>query len=217
MDNQEFKWDDKTVIEAILNSYGSIPTKESLKIDLDRLKASKQKLVEYEIVDYRTDGNNENVIISVRRLSDNCIFSIGDNYQQGEIKKIILSNGSIIICTYMPSGYTTCNILLSEVNKAEPKKQLILTTEDGIDIFEGDKEFDVDLKTFEINETNAIKITSNEWHNSNVAFSTKEAAEEYINTNKPCLSVKDIIDFCFIVDGGMSFGKLRELAKSKNK
>jgi len=80
-------------------------------------------------------------------------------------------------------------ILLSDLSKV---KKPLFTTEDGVDIFEGDTYWWVTKLTYWCNFTNNVKIsfyhdTEKYWY-----FSTKEAAEEYILMNKPCLSLNDV-------------------------
>ena len=90
----------------------------------------------------------------------------------------------------------------------------MFTTEDGVDIFKGDKiyshsQFKLWEHIVEDNDIAPIK-----W------FSTKEAAEEYIILNKPCLSVKEIIDSVDttldeFISNVTLFNLLKELVKSK--
>lgn len=86
----------------------------------------------------------------------------------------------------------------------------IFTTEDGVDIFEGDK-------TCWINNWTVTNFT--DWkRNGNTKelhFSTKEAAEEYILLNKPCLSINDLSDYYYTGKKSLTLKKLKDLVKSK--
>ena len=65
----------------------------------------------------------------------------------------------------------------------------LFTSEDGVNIFEGDISFGVNsnFKLSEIKHINKLYIYPNVKE-----FSTKEKAEEYILYNKPLLTLKDI-------------------------
>lgn len=153
-------------------------------------------------------GNSENEFLSkdhwsihsVKRLSDGEIFTVGDKVNCWDgIKKIemiyILNDSKNKLRFWMkgqygiegvsnnknPSGYT-----LEHLQKA---KQPLFTTEDGVDIFEGDS-------YWYINNMSTVHKTVAKYEGSNSLglklFSTKEKAEEYIIMNKPCLSLNDV-------------------------
>lgn len=151
-------------------------------------------------------------IHSVKRLSDNAIFTIGD-----KAKTQLSDYGNIIefenkfndIYITAKGGNNRCR--LNDLIKCKKK---LFTTEDGVDIFEGDK-------TCWINDWTVTNFA--DWRRSNnnkeLHFSTREAAEEYILINKPCLSLKDVSNYYKYLlnfSNGNSKG-LRELVKSKLK
>lgn len=146
--------------------------------------------VDYEILNYRDYNgnlfryfNNGYAINSVKRLSDGEVFTIGDNIGLGLISKIIISWVGLEIQTES-DGFR-----LKEVIKF-PAKTPLFTTEDGVDIFEGDKFSVVQVDTFhKINECKHPLDYPHKW----ISFSTPEKAEEYILLNKPCLSINDLI------------------------
>ena len=78
----------------------------------------------------------------------------------------------------------------------EKVKQPLLTTEDGVDIYEGD----VFYSTRKNGLGSILKYTGHPLENASkknedfVDFSTKEKAEEYILMNKPVLSLSDVWD-----------------------
>ena len=80
---------------------------------------------------------------------------------------------------------------LDKVNDFIKSKKPLFTTEYGVDVFEGDKVFLVFTTSYKPTEIVARKellpIQSYQ-----KLFSIKEAAEEYVLMNKPCLSINDI-------------------------
>ena len=116
-------------------------------------------------------------IYSVKRISDNKIFTIGDSYEDLIIEKMFMSVAGDILTTYKPKI-----------------KEPIFQTEDGVDIFDGDKYFicTASLSNCINNEGIVSKFFK---PNPNYKyFSTKEKAEEYILMNKPLLSLSDVWD-----------------------
>lgn len=147
-------------------------------------------------------------IHSAKRLSDGKIFTIGD--------KVKYSNENSFIINYFTafdkdkSQIVAGNLIANHPDEAEWSviskinhcKQPLFTTEDGVEIFEGDEyyftnnvEFNLEKpyskirnKKAAITDIEAEKNYPNTWKN----FSTKKAAEEYIIMNNPCLSLNDI-------------------------
>jgi len=149
------------------------------------------------------NGNHGCVIHSVKRLSDREVFTLGDH---------ILRNGntttikSFEINTYWSGGLSAnqnekpyggeCISTLEKCSKTP-----VFTTEDGVDIYEGDTYwFVVEGDSPLLNTWTAIKDVAN-WGVNNhkpplgyTQFSTRYAAEDYIIRNKPCLSVNDVMN-----------------------
>jgi hypothetical protein len=130
-------------------------------------------------------------IYSVKRLSDGEIFTIGDKVTFNNINSTIEAFRLEIEAFYV--DFKSGNgVSIKYVEKA---KQPLFKTEDGVDIFEHDRFWNVDLKfNFKKQE---FQITNNKYSleflkNGSKQFSTKEKAEEYIIMNKPCLSLNDI-------------------------
>ena len=145
-------------------------------------------------------------IYSVKRISDNKIFTIGDFYEDLIIEKMFMSVDGNILTKYKPKI-----------------KEPIFQTEDGVDIFEADNIYWVNINTFEkincnkynddLGEISIKSLLSKKYECKAIAFSTKEKAEEFILLNKPCLSVNDIKNtFPRIFDGEK---ELIKLVKSK--
>lgn len=174
---------------------------------------------DYEILSVITNNNkfiekvyNQDATIepywkihSVKRLSDGEIFTIGDkvvgyNNSTAKIKTIdLVGEVSLNICTDKHEGFSLEN--LKKINK-------LFKTEDGVDVFEGDKYYPV-CEYFNLH--NECIYPSG--HKMFKLFSTKEKAEEYIIMNKPCLSINDVLSVGqrVIVDEG----KLKQIVKSK--
>lgn len=129
------------------------------------------------------------------------IFTIGDKTNNGTISKFeIDSNGVRVFFEDKPKNY---HVSLNNIKKV---KQPLFTTEDGVDIFEGDKYYTVD-SNFEIQSTfGGEDEVDNTW-------SSKEKAEEYILLNKPCLSYGDVQEYLKVKD----CNKVLDLVQSKIK
>lgn len=139
-------------------------------------------------------------IYQVKRLSDNERFTIGDSVDGLGIHdknlkithiKIKDDNSDVM---FFNNGVYFQN--LSTVKKS---KKPLFTTEDGVDIFEADETFYVNIQkhsNFNIyhNEPFSDRKNSKKLIKNKVGlyFSTKEAAEEYVLMNKPCLSLNDV-------------------------
>lgn len=155
-----------------------------------------------------------NIIHSVKRLSDGCIFTIGDtifsnDYKPTKLEKITIRDNGVIAMW----GKYHSN-MLGEIGLASCIiKQPLFTTEDGLDIYDGDKIHSVDRDLL-ISKDDGRYITKDFVRSSRYKyFSNREKAEEYILMNKPCLSINDVLSVGqrVIVDEG----KLKQIVKSK--
>lgn len=173
---------------------------------------------------FNTIGVN---IHSVKRLSDSEIFTIGDMVKCEDCKGIITCleiYGNDIYLTgvdkKMPFGYQLCTPLDCDEIPQKIKKPLF-TTEDGVDIFEGNTFYYVKFtqynmtvgKPFEIVKCNHPTFKYEPQYEK--YFSTKEKAEEYVLMNKPVLSLKEIKETTTIK--GLSLKKLEKLVQQKIK
>jgi hypothetical protein len=128
------------------------------------------------------------------------VWEIKDNsfYYVRDIKKILFSThlcpSSILGCTILPKDFVENNPDIFEKIIKEP----LLTTEDGIDVFDKDIVYSVNPFNFNINR-NIIGCTV---FKKNIIFSTKEAAQVYIDKNKLKYSEQDVIE---ILDRLQSF------------
>lgn len=159
-------------------------------------------------------------IHSVKRLSDGEIFTIGDKVQDSltdyltnfKIQEIVCFNKSNkLICT-TKSGTTAPLSTIRHIKKP------LFTTEDGVDIYKGDKFFTLSKNNINISSLFSVIATGHIKNNNYLDFSTKEAAEEYILMNKPCLSINDIVNLnnilIFRLDS-IVLSNLKKLVKSK--
>ena len=159
-------------------------------------------------------------IHSVKRLSDGEIFTIGDiidtrvdNKYKQEILEINLGINDLLLKDKLifktKSGYVISHI-------AVKVKMPLCTTEDGVDIYLGNKSWILHKNSWYLSPAAIVHNNSNWTPNENEAhwrFSTKEKAEEYILLNKPCLSLKEIKETTTIK--GLSLKKLEILVKTK--
>lgn len=136
-------------------------------------------------------------IHSVKRLSDGEVFTIGNKVRISKLQH----DGSFIINKFyfdcndeklLCNGKCTGNGHVS-ITKIEHSKPLF-TTEDGVDIFEGDKYYRNSGWHFESCKFIHTATKDTKFFMSDKPFSTKEKAEEYILMNKPCLSINDILE-----------------------
>jgi hypothetical protein len=146
-------------------------------------------------------------IHSVKRLSDDVIFSIGDTTNGGIIKEFSIHGSKLQLKV---DGLIFLDDFLV-------KKTKIFTSEDGVDIYEGDVVTWLHGDNMSI--ANIGKAHSSMYKHLKY-FSTKEKAEEYINFRKPCLSINDIKSISVVTDNPFGLievleDTLKELVKSK--
>jgi hypothetical protein len=160
-------------------------------------------------------------IHSVKRLSDGKVFNIGDNSttalnNYGPITAFEIDCNRMYIRTNGSSkGTFSCNI------KDLIVSELLFKTEDGVNIFEGDKAYECARNGKCYNKSNRFTPLNSERRNytsigkSWIVFSTEKKAEEYILLNTPCLSLKDISTIkCSEYD---FFGAIKKLVEEKIK
>jgi hypothetical protein len=109
------------------------------------------------------------------------VFTIGDKTNNGTISKFeIDSNGIRVFFEEKPKNY---HVSLNTIKHA---KKVLFRTEDGIDIYEGDRVYSV-TPNFCIGYSGSLKYKPIQ-----PCFLTKEKAEEYIFYNSPVLSLKEV-------------------------
>jgi len=144
---------------------------------------------------------NHCFIHSVKRLSDGEIFTLGDIVQHknrladeslpdiGPITSFetVTYDFKTLIVSYGKRFHNNMGVVHKVIKKP------IFTTDDGKEIFKGDSYWIVTDRFYNVDIVK--NCTSNRVKKSGVHyFSKKEAAEEYVLLNKPCLSALDIIN-----------------------
>ena len=202
IDNLENDW-----IENYPEFWEEVVEKDYEILSLARFCSIKPTITD---VSYYGDGYIEALlkcdnarIHSVKR-NDGEIFTIGDKTNFGLISKIVINNNSLLFYFEQKS----CGYNLQTLIKWKP----LFTTEDGIDIYEGDYSYGIHNSKFDIVK---IKHISTVYVGDNfIEFSTKEKAEEYFLYNKPCLSYNEVLNAVNIKNKN-TFETLKDLVKSK--
>jgi hypothetical protein len=160
----------------------------------------------YSLEQMLSELNSHYIIYSVKRLSDGEIFTVGDNTTTGIIKEFIFQGD----CIGMVTGEHTSWVGIKVWRKV---KQPLFTTEDGVDIFEGDTAIPLDPVSFKIYAKTPYTTGESTKYGIYKYFSTKQKAEEYILMSKPCLSINDVLSVGqrVIADEG----KLKQIVKSR--
>ena len=162
-------------------------------------------------------------IYSIKRLSDNEIFTLGDISEFGEIIGFLYDDKLNKIFSQTKNSERSCVLQFLIKNK-----QLLFITEDGVDIFESNIYYRVTNtskvlfdKPSKYKASIMNQYINNKYPKEHITFSTKEKAEDYILLNKPVLSLNDVSNSWVIedfkVDGTKTFNKLKELVKTKIK
>lgn len=175
--------------------------------------------INYTLEELLDDVKNYNCNIhSVKRLSDGEVFTIGDICSP--IGKYDCNIHSITKIWFCDPGYlrlSSNNYTLDITNIQHSKKKPLFTTEDDVDIFEGDEyyhtkpDFKISYGGKADNMVSGNLIGIKGYH----YFSTKEAAEEYIVMNKPVLSLNDIKNYNNATVYTIVANNLKDLVKSK--
>lgn len=149
-------------------------------------------------------------IDSVKRLSDGIEFSVGDKTTRGEILGFHISQDKI--WAYIPGrdmGGTRPSVELCDLTK----NKALFITEDGVEIFEGDRCFYVYQDNSGANSFMAREYNCASVHDAR-KFSSKEAAEQYLYYNKPTLSIREVEDKIMAFDLLMHLDNREKLVKS---
>lgn len=165
----------------------------------------------------------DNKIISVVRLSDNEVFTIGDKVKQSNV----IHNNTFTITGFEFDVNNKHLLVIGngsiKLSKIEKLKIPLFKTEDDVDIFDRNSLISVvDKDTFKIVFSNITfdHLSRNYELSKFIRFSSKEKAEEYILMNKHCLSIKEITSN-EIIFGNLGFvdsnlqKRLKELVKTK--
>jgi hypothetical protein len=133
-------------------------------------------------------------ILCVKRLSDGAVFRVGDKTNFGVITSFGVLNNIEKPSERQIQVYFNHRNDWQWLSCVQHTKTPLFKTEDGKEIFEGDKYYAVHKRTFQ-NADSIAKNSVNKWNFSNgdwELFSSQEKAEEFILLNKPCFSYNDI-------------------------
>ena len=145
--------------------------------------------------------NNHN-IHSVKRLSDGEIFTIGDKINGYDLNKFTDLSAFYIKNNKLMIGHRHLGLI--DIKNTKKYIEPLFTTEDGVDIFEDNQSliYYIPINEFKYHSIMACNYWTNEFHYnkehklinwSNLYFSTKEKAKEYILLNKPMFSSNDVL------------------------
>lgn len=151
-------------------------------------------------------------IKSIMRLSDGEVFSVGD-YIEGHTNPITcidITSKSHELPFFHCGNYGTALLIAN-------KRKALFTTEDGVDIKEGDRFWFIPQS--HNNFTQIGKLIASKGavaENAIARFSTENAAKEYIAYNKPRFSLNEIIKMASPIKFTETFlGNLESKIKSE--
>ncbi len=189
--SDNFKWDDSLAKEFASYVISVSRNMGGMSRDLENFKKSKEKDIpkcEWEILS-GSFLNGKRHIYSVKRLTDNIVFILGEPTGFGVIKEFTIIHNNLM---YVSMGNGSCISLMS-IQKVEAKKALF-TTEDGVEIFSWHNVIWWVNKHWFYNSSQASMYEVDNMKGSKY-FSTEEKAKEYILLNKQIqLSYKEIAD-----------------------
>jgi hypothetical protein len=205
---------------------GYIPTR-CIENSNDWVKITSQDNIKK---DYEILTINEWIIYSVKRLSDGVVFSIGDIVDGlGHFDKRLRIDYMLQIDNSI--RFYNSGVYFQDLKTIKHAPKPLFTTEDGKEIFEGDRFWSICIDKERYTEQYGKPTVHTldmfcdyiEARSSGILwFSTREAAEEYIVLNKPCLSVKEVREelsknhSVFRGYNGSKFiNQLKDLVKSK--
>lgn len=154
-------------------------------------------------------------IYAVKRLSDEEVFIVGNKVKAGAydlcIQSFVIDPDKKLRVHCGFDKESTVSQYLENIRHSKH----FFTTEDGVDKYLGDRFFYMHPNfPLEIKEDYVRDITYNDYIKK---FSTREEAEEYILTNEPCLSIKDVINSSIFKNRSVkiSTDDLKKKVKSK--
>jgi hypothetical protein len=157
-------------------------------------------------------------IHSVKRLSDEKVFTVDDNIEDKGLLYWVITGFTVIDNFIKIDGkrdYNTTETISHTLRGAKHCKKPLFTTEDVVNIFEGDEYWIVSKKV--TNHTSAYlnKAGSKAPIIPNYfSFKSKEAAEEYILLNISKLCINDIMDVTD-TNNEMALKDFKKLVKKK--
>lgn len=179
------------ILSLITNNCFGITTS---KIDIRAFMDSNPLTVNYKIH-------------SVKRLSDGEIFTIGDDvifelgkgrchYKHFRSDKCAIDIATKIVSFVIQEDTLTVQIdynkLCYSLDAPEKVKKPLFTTEDGVDIFEGDAIFGINAYGEVFSHCSGLPNKIMNW-GKNPIFSTQVLAERYIELNSPKYTALDML------------------------
>lgn len=158
------------------------------------------------------NSSNTCIIWSVRRESDQLVFTVGDDYPLilsniTKIKRFDLIDDNIYIAT--ESGD------IFNLPSWKKHKEKLFTTIDGVDIYRGYNYWTVSDDFNVYYSSNACNNESSKagWKR---AFSTEQSAYDYVKLNKPIFSAQDFLDHPYLTVASVKRGSFRLLDRYLN-
>lgn len=134
---------------------------------------------------------NNYQIHSIKRLSDGEVFTVGDKLTYGTLTSInIIQNSVKLWLNFKSSGGEW------DIKDMIKSKKPLFTTEDGVEMFEGDSYWCVNTNPHLWTMWLQTSKATTQINKGVLIFSTKKAAEKYIQQNKPMYSLQDIKTLC---------------------
>lgn len=149
---------------------------------------------DYEILEYSQFWHAQlgKEIISVKRLSDGAIIKVGDrDLHDYEVVSIKERDNKIHVEVCSDIGNMAFPLL--KYYEPKPARTPILTSEDGVELFEGEEAFCI-YKLSKKCKIKAGTILPSDPVSSYLYFSTCEAAEEYRTWHSYRLCYQDVMD-----------------------
>jgi hypothetical protein len=160
-------------------------------------------------------------IHSIKRLSDGEVFTIGNKVYLTGYRKWVIGEISVD-GKYMEIKNTNFNpktdgtLSNNQFGDLLKAKKPVFTTQDGVDMYKGDRYWFVDIAHSNPYVRDLIIDPNNNFSDSVVRFSTRELAEEYILLNKKCLSIQDVQNIIKdAVHSSVLLKELKDLVKSR--
>ncbi len=207
MDNKEFVWTNELVYEFINFHDNNCKIKPTWTSE-SAAEFKKSKQVEKN-KDWTILETEKAKIISVKRLSDNEVFTVGDKMKM--INYVTIDHFAIVGDEMIAFHKSGARLPLGCLQKPIIEQPLF-TTEDGKSIYEGDKFWVYSHYNESVSEQIAEKYHTIP-HDKLVCCSTKERAQLY----KPILSYTDIaeiVDYCSDSQQTLLI-RIQELVKQK--
>lgn len=137
-------------------------------------------------------------IYSVKRLSDGKEFKLGDKTSYSNGPRFTIDSLLLIEnCIMIRNKENGANYGLSTIDFSTDNN-ILYRTSDGVDLKAGDKLYFVNKEKWGVIAGLAQKTSTFGPKNTfTESWGKRETAEKYILDNKPCLSVKDVLDIAF--------------------